>query len=56
MDWFLSKEKILIKQESAGVEINKDNLKSHMLVDADRSWIDLHAILCKPIKVSEQKK
>ena len=53
---FCQKRRYWIKQESAGVEINKDNLKSHMLVDADTSWTDFDAILCKPIKVSGAKK
>ena len=53
---FCQKRRYCIKQESAGVEINRDNLKSHMLVEADASWTDFDAILCKPIKVSGAKK
>ena len=51
----LSRRRYWIKQESAGVEINKDNLKSHMLVDADTSWMILMLYYVSQLKFQEQK-
>ena len=57
-DWigFCQKRRFWIKKESKFLEINKNNLKKHILLYRPKSWDNFDAVICEPNFVNNVKK
>ena len=53
---FCQKRRLWIKHSSKGKEINKKNLKDHLLLEPDQKWNDYESIICEKIFVNKVKK
>ena len=53
---FCQRRRLWIKSESEGNLIDKNNIASHLLENAEDSWKDYESIICKPISVYPVKK
>ncbi len=53
---FCQRRRFWIKNASEKFNINKNNLKDHMLITPESDWSSYESIVCKPIKVSGAKK
>ena len=53
---FCQRRRLWIKSESEGNLIDKNNITSHLLENAEDSWKNYESIICKPISVYPVKK
>jgi hypothetical protein len=57
-DWigFCQKRRFWIKKESKNSEINRNNLKDHILLKRPESWNNFDSVICEPNLVNNVKK
>jgi len=53
---FCQKRRFWIKSSSKSAEINKSNLKDHLIIEPEDDWKNYDSVICKPINISGAKK